>query len=347
MDAPPIQYCRSADGTSIAYWTLGDGPAVVVNDTTIVSHVALEWAVPAARRFYERLAETFQVVRFDARCSGLSGEGALTVEAATQDLSAVADAIGRDRLGIVTAHGGAAHVFPFARRSPERVSSVVWLFPQLSVGRSLETGRAWSSILAGFQDAAEILARKMDPAEIDPHEPLIRLLKDGWERGAPFLDARWEFAQQLEGELDHVRAPLLAVDWPEADGSQGPEVASRVPGARLLTRAGSAQPWYDPDPESLLALIRNFILEHAEEPAAVQARAADTTARGSGVRLSVRELEVLGLIAAGKSNPEIAEELVIAPGTVGRHVSNLLAKTGLKNRVELTTYAHQHGLTGS
>ena len=52
------------------------------------------------------------------------------------------------------------------------------------------------------------------------------------------------------------------------------------------------------------------------------------------------------MIAAGKSNPEIAEELVIVPGTVGRHVSHLLAKTGLKNRVELAGYAHEHGLTG-
>ena len=60
--------------------------------------------------------------------------------------------------------------------------------------------------------------------------------------------------------------------------------------------------------------------------------------------LSPRELEVLRLIAAGRSNPQIAEALTIAPGTVGRHVSNLLAKTGLSNRVELATYAADHGL---
>ena len=54
---------------------------------------------------------------------------------------------------------------------------------------------------------------------------------------------------------------------------------------------------------------------------------------------------MLRLIADGKSNPEIAEELVIAPGTVERHVSNLLAKTGLRNRAELTRYAVEHALT--
>ncbi len=50
-------------------------------------------------------------------------------------------------------------------------------------------------------------------------------------------------------------------------------------------------------------------------------------------------------IAAGESNAAIAAALAIAPGTVARHVSNLLNKTGLHNRAELTGYAVEHGLT--
>jgi ATP/maltotriose-dependent transcriptional regulator MalT len=60
--------------------------------------------------------------------------------------------------------------------------------------------------------------------------------------------------------------------------------------------------------------------------------------------LSQREMEVLCRVAAGKSNREIAEELVIAEGTVRRHVSNIYNKIGAINRSEATRYALRAGL---
>ena len=59
--------------------------------------------------------------------------------------------------------------------------------------------------------------------------------------------------------------------------------------------------------------------------------------------LTQREVEVLCLIADGKSNREIAEELVITLNTVFRHVSNILAKIGATNRTEATRYALREG----
>ncbi len=61
-------------------------------------------------------------------------------------------------------------------------------------------------------------------------------------------------------------------------------------------------------------------------------------------RLTQREVEVLRLIAAGKTDREIAEELVISVKTVGNHVSNILNKTSTANRTEAATYAAQRGL---
>ena len=55
--------------------------------------------------------------------------------------------------------------------------------------------------------------------------------------------------------------------------------------------------------------------------------------------LTQREVEVLRLIAAGKTNLEIAEDLVIAEGTARRHVSNIYEKIGAGNRAEATRYA--------
>ena len=60
--------------------------------------------------------------------------------------------------------------------------------------------------------------------------------------------------------------------------------------------------------------------------------------------LSPREVEVLTLVAAGKTNKAIALELFISEKTVGRHVSNILAKLGLASRTEATAYAFRRGL---
>ena len=61
--------------------------------------------------------------------------------------------------------------------------------------------------------------------------------------------------------------------------------------------------------------------------------------------LSSREVEVLRLIATGKTDREIAEELFISVRTVGHHVSNILNKTNAVNRTEAATYAAVHGLS--
>lgn len=60
--------------------------------------------------------------------------------------------------------------------------------------------------------------------------------------------------------------------------------------------------------------------------------------------LTPRELEVLRLVAAGKSNRSIATDLVLSEKTVARHVSNILGKLGLPSRSAATAHAYQHGL---
>jgi len=60
--------------------------------------------------------------------------------------------------------------------------------------------------------------------------------------------------------------------------------------------------------------------------------------------LSLREVEVLRLIARGMENAEIAQELGISPRTAKNHVSNILAKLGLPNRIQAAIYAVRRGL---
>ena len=65
-----------------------------------------------------------------------------------------------------------------------------------------------------------------------------------------------------------------------------------------------------------------------------------------GCGLSPREVEVLRLIAAGRTNRSIAAELVVSEKTVHRHVSNVFTKLGVGSRTAAAAYAFEHGLSG-
>lgn len=85
-------------------------------------------------------------------------------------------------------------------------------------------------------------------------------------------------------------------------------------------------------PGAVTALIRNYL---------------DRVRRGESIpekAVTVREEEILKLVAEGHSSKEIADLLVISAKTVERHRANLLQKLGLKDRVELTRYAIRAGL---
>ena len=77
----------------------------------------------------------------------------------------------------------------------------------------------------------------------------------------------------------------------------------------------------------------------------VRASTADTDiAETIRAELSDRELEVLKLIANGKDNAQIAAELVISPKTVKNHISNILMKLQMQNRIQAAVYAVRSGL---
>ena len=113
----------------------------------------------------------------------------------------------------------------------------------------------------------------------------------------------------------------------------------------------------DVTPEELVEAIRAV---HRGEPrlhpdalrkvmeAAMGARPDDArpSPRAEAGDLTERELEVVALVAQGRSNREIADAFVISEKTVKTHIGHVLAKLGLKDRTQLAIYALKHGLAG-
>jgi DNA-binding NarL/FixJ family response regulator len=91
------------------------------------------------------------------------------------------------------------------------------------------------------------------------------------------------------------------------------------------------------------ALARRARLDLAP-PAGATVPAAGAPTPAAQLGLTPREVEVLALVAAGRSNRQIAQALFISPKTVGVHVSNILAKLGVSGRVEAAAVAHRLGL---
>ncbi|WP_042369566.1 response regulator [Streptacidiphilus neutrinimicus] len=117
-------------------------------------------------------------------------------------------------------------------------------------------------------------------------------------------------------------------------------------------KAGAAGYVYkDVDPEALAGAIRSVHAGHVLlQPELAEALLSeDGTGRspqGRGGTLTEREQEVLGLIADGRSNREIARALTLSEKTVKTHVSNILMKLDLQDRTQAALWAVRNGIKG-
>ena len=84
---------------------------------------------------------------------------------------------------------------------------------------------------------------------------------------------------------------------------------------------------------------RHVVAAVASEPVAGERELPDD--------LTPREAEVLALIAAGRTNAEIADALVVSAATVKSHVNHIFAKAGVRDRAQAVVYAYENGLATS
>jgi len=128
---PRIQYTRTPDGEPIAYWTLGDRPPFIHMGAT-TSHIQVEWDTRWIRTWYQRLARTRTVIRFDLPGMGLSqgGRHAPIVAGDFQEkigvaIDCVADKLNEECFDLVAPHVSSPAGISYAGRQPGRVRRLV------------------------------------------------------------------------------------------------------------------------------------------------------------------------------------------------------------------------------
>ncbi|BCL19551.1 response regulator [Streptomyces tuirus] len=187
------------------------------------------------------------------------------------------------------------------------------------------------------QDDIEVVGEAADGAEgVDRAEELRPdvILMDVKMPGMDGVDA----LRRLR-ELDNPARVLVVTSFTEQ--------RTVVP----ALRAGAAGYVYkDVDPDALAGAIRSVhaghILLQPEVAGALLAQEESNSGTGRPGSLTEREREVLGLIADGRSNREIARALVLSEKTVKTHVSNILMKLDLADRTQAALWAVRHGVTG-
>ena len=275
---PDTRYAE-ADGASIAYQTFGQGPDVVLV-SGFASNVEVQWELPGASAFLERLARFARVTVFDKRGVGLSDrvphDAAPSLETRADDLLVVLAAAGIERATVIGSSEGGSLAAVFAATHPDRVERLVlhdtWAgghdFSRPSPGylsadqvqESWGTGRVFRLLapsLAAAPGGRELLARyERQSATPRTARQLLELIS----------------SVDLTRVLPAISVPTLVLHRaddqviPLADGR---ELAAGIPDARLVVLEGADHYLFSGDPTATLDCIESFLAGAVVDPDAV------------------------------------------------------------------------------
>ncbi len=282
---PRVEYSKTADGVSIAYWTLGEGMPLVQMPSFPLTHIHLEWQIPECRRWFERLGGTLQLVRYDARGAGLSERNVtdFSVDAQMLDLDAVVDHLDLNRFALFASGDLGMTAIAYAARHPGRVSHLIlWC--------------AWArrSDVSGTPQTETLRALLDQDWEIYT-ETVARVLL-GWtadEQARQFAAFFREcttpevlrnaiaavYEVDVTSFLPQVRCPTLVLHPRQIaipDVNVASSLAAQIPDARLVLIEGASPLWITGDVQAVLRAIGEFLGEG--EVAAAWAKPADAGA---------------------------------------------------------------------
>lgn len=347
-----IRFCTARDGLRLAYATIGKGPALV-RAAHFLTHLEFDLESPVWHPWLIELSRNRMLVRYDARGCGLSDRtiAPLTLEAWVSDLEAVVDNANLDRFALLGCSQGCAVSIAYAVRHPERVSHLI--------------------LLGGY--ARGLMRRDPTPGQIKEARLLLDLIEIGWGRDNPAFrqvftslfipegsSEQTNWFNELErlstdpahaartikafGQIDvsdlaaSVACPTLVLHAREdarAPFEEGRRIAGLVPGARFVP----------------LESRNHVLLEH--EPAFAQCfneihaflASSELTSSSEAAfpHLTLRDRELLELLAHGLDNMQIAAHLKLTEKTIRNKVSTIFDKLEVATRAQAIVRAREAG----
>jgi class 3 adenylate cyclase len=273
---PRIQFAETADGVNIAVATMGSGPPLIFIPGWI-SHLELDFATPAIRDFFERLAEKRFLVRYDKRGTGLSDRNVsdYSPQANLRDLESILHSLGLQRFALMGISQGGPIAIAYAVEHPDAVSHLI-LYGCYHDG----TTAYFRELIDGFVNliqadwggygATAILEMFLPGAPPDIREGFAEYERQAATAEGAIATLTSFFEFRVTHLLRQVSVPTLVVHR-RGDRTcpfqQGRQMAARIRGARFVPLEGDIHAPYFGDTEPLLRAIDEFLGE-GEEAAA-------------------------------------------------------------------------------
>ena len=325
-----IQYFTLPSGRRLAYSVAGVGEAVLLLPSAPFSFLMeQEGATSALQR---EIARSFRLIRYDACCSGYSARSRDSFELSSfvEEAQLLVDHLRLARFAVVSVCDAGPVAIALAA-SDARVSRLVLYdaWAQYEDYRALAWEGAEAALREGdwkvyTETVAQIMYRFEGGERAHSHARTMRRSSTRETLIEAYAGmAEWDVSSMV----GRISCPTLIVqdEMPWLHRTVAERLAAAISGARLALLRGTV--------DLPIEVVMPFLREGASILVPPPAH-----------HLSSREIEVLQLLASGRSNKEIASDLAISTNTVMRHVSNIYAKTSVRNRVEAAAYAGSHGL---
>ena len=294
-----IRFCKSFDGTRIAYAITGQG-SHLVKAPHWLTHLEYEFQSPLWRPWIEALSRDHTLLRMDERACGLSDSDVpeISFEAWVRDLEASVDAVGLERFALLGCSQGAPIAIEYAARHPERVSHLVilggyargWMKRGLPPERMAELEAQLKLVETGWgrDDASyrQMFAMQFAPgATLEQINSLSELQRVASSPANTVRIMRTFFMIDVRESLSLVKCPTLLLHARRDRRSpfeEGRILASLIPGARLvpLETENHILLSHEPAFRQFFEELHAFV-PRAEGSADLQVRAADTETDGS------------------------------------------------------------------
>jgi class 3 adenylate cyclase len=263
---PQIQYTTARDGTRIAYWALGEGPPLLLSPPMIWSNALLEWRQPEVRRWYEALASSMQVIRYDPRGNGLSDRRVAThPDAWGSDLEAVADKLSLHQFSLMSFFGHGPVALAYAARHPERITRLIlWCVVPRATDFKSEPLMPLSTLREqDWQAFTESLAHTlMGWQEGEMAHRWAQFIRDSIDQSYfAAADAAYTNLDATDLLCD-VRCPTLVLHrsgFPWIDLAAVQAMVARMPDARLMLFEGSEPVPMLGDVDNVLKTLGEFL----------------------------------------------------------------------------------------